>query len=141
MKKPAKDASMTPVTPSMKKIAMFVPCASGESLWPKHTEHASNIVELIIPLQVPCLPLKRHAVHRQARHGHRRRRSPGSVNQLVIHSVLRERPGRTERRHDGRQRDEEQMKGAKRHPTSPLSPPRVPPPPCRGSLSQSCQTP
>jgi hypothetical protein len=39
----ANAASTDPVTPSMKKIAMLVPAANGESLWPKHTGHANAV--------------------------------------------------------------------------------------------------
>jgi hypothetical protein len=41
MIKPANPARTEPVSPSMKKIAVFVAKAIGESLWPKHTGHAN----------------------------------------------------------------------------------------------------
>src|SRR5580765_3837362 len=125
MKKQAKAARTETVTPSMKKTPILVPHAIGESLWPKHTGHASAARgtasaetvnrSLRIGLQISRLPLKRHGVDRETCSASKRRGAGAQIDDIVSGSILSDGPGGQKGRQYDRQRDEQQVKCPERH--------------------------
>ena len=114
---------------------MLIAIASGESLWPKHTGHASAArgaaSSTIVREQGP------HAATSASSSAETpRRRRPGSapaasdtaatahVPDIVLQPVLPRRPGREERGEHDRQRDEQQVKRTQRHVSAPRVRPR-----------------